>query len=320
MPLYPINHNPRLPEAIVRAGLEMPELVIVDVGCSGGVAHYWAPYLGSLHAYAVDPLVNEIERLRREDRRPGIHYVDGFVTGPSPPAPRWPDYELWFDRTSSRVAHGRLAIDHTRERHNAGASLHYSAHRFTLDELQRDHAIGRVDFVKSDTDGFDYSVLAGGESMLSTALGVLVEALFAPEKGGAILGDIDCLMRSRGFYLAQLAPQTYTRAALPGAFDEPIMAQTRQGAVSWADCLYLKDVGRRAEHIHTVLRFAMMCELFNLPDIAAEALVQARSEHPQVETLLDALVHYSGDPDAGGYDELMRRFEANPRAFVRGTG
>ncbi len=308
-----LNLNPVLPSLIVLSGLEVPQLVLVDVGCSGGIEPVWNPIGPALRAYGIDPLVSEVERLNREDKRPGISYFDGFVTGPSPSRRRTGG---WFERGSSAVAHAKLRINHTEAVFNRGATVVMSENKFTLDEFMGTNALERVDFIKTDTDGSDHSVVAGGEKMFKSALGALVEASLAGANNA--FGDVEALMSDRGFYVASLRIAKYTRAALPGRFCSKILANTETGGASWGDFLFLRDVVKDTTlDMETALRFAMICESFGVPDIGAEALVAIREHAPgQITMLLDGLVRYSAFPEASSYDAMIAKFHGDPRAFV----
>lgn len=318
MPIYPANPAPVLPGVMQSVGLSVPQIVAIDVGCSGGVDSEWMPYLPLMQVYAIDPLVKEIERLRRDAPWPNVQYFDGFVTGPERPALTSPFYLRWFDRTATVAAHTHMAKDYDKTHFNAGQEMVRSENRFSVDEFCARERVARVDFLKSDTDGFDWSVLAGAAGAMKDVLAVHVEATFATEGGGSIFRDIDALMDQSGMFLAGLHPITYTRAALPGRFRHGNMADDTTGATLWGDFFYLRDIVRDGPHeLETVLRFAILAEMFNLADVAAEALLTVRSQAPeQITALLDALVCYSGQPDAGSYDELMRLFAQDPRSFA----
>jgi hypothetical protein len=289
------------------------------VGCSGGLEALWNPILPWIRAYAVDPLVSEINRLRANEETGRIRYIEGYVTGrPSYRVPENPATG-WFHRVSALAAHDALKIDYVQQVFNSGQEVVYSDQRFTVDEMLAREGVSEIDFLKSDTDGHDLGVLDGAGSALTSAFGILVEAVFSTEGGGSVFRDIDRVMATGGFTLAGLSPIYYTRAALPGRFNHAAIADEDRGAPSWGEFLYLRDESR-AGNLHKALKFSIIAELFGVPDLAAEALVQVRDEHPEVVKLLDGLVVYSGLPDAGGYDDLISAFKANPRRFAPGGG
>ena len=311
------NPFPVLPDLIRRSGLASPQLVLIDVGCSGGIDPAWTPYAGFVRAYGIDPLVGEIERLKARDGGGRARYFDGFVVGP--PAPdRSGRRQRWFDRVSAIAAHQSLQFDYASQVYNSGLGTEKSSNKFTIDEFCGSQGLSKVDFLKSDTDGHDLAVLQGAEKSLAATLGVCVEATFATEGGGAVFREIDAFMDTQGFYLAALTPKHYTRAALPGRFNHAFMSDTADGATSWGEFLYLRDIVKHGpSDLDSAVRLALVSELFSLADVAAEALVAARDQAPrQVDVLLDGLVKYSAHPEAESYRALMERFQTDPRSFA----
>jgi hypothetical protein len=297
-----------------RAGIAVPAFTLVDVGCSGGIDDTWSPYFGFVDAYGIDPLVSEIERLRGANINPRHRYFEGYAIGPTPPDNPGPT-QGWFDRVTALKAHKLLRIDYEKSIFNSGQEVRRSNQRFTIDQFCAANQLPPLHFLKSDTDGHDYSVVAGARDALRNAVGVHVEATFSTERGCTILRDIDKLLNEAGFYLAGLRPVYYTRSQLPGRFNHPAMADEDRGATSWGEFLYLRDIVRHGPlDRDTVLRLAITAELYNLADIGAEALVALDDQ--AVTPLLDALVRYSGLPDAGSYAELMQRFKTDPRMFA----
>ena len=72
-----------------------------------------------------------------------------------------------------------------------------------LDTL--DNQVPNVDFLKIDTQGYDYQVLLGAKNQLDTIQAIEIEVLFAPYyKKQSKGGDIDKLLRGHGFKLHKL--------------------------------------------------------------------------------------------------------------------
>ena len=87
------------------AALTSP-FVLVDVGCSGGIAAPWSVFGDSLQALAFDPMVAEIERLSRAETRPGVRYRAAFIGAPDDHPVRQPQPGAPF---ASRDPSARLA-------------------------------------------------------------------------------------------------------------------------------------------------------------------------------------------------------------------
>ena len=67
--------------AAIGANLAEP-FVLLDVGCSGGILPAWRAFDSKLHAFAFDPNVGEIARLRSKETNPQIVYEEAFVGVP----------------------------------------------------------------------------------------------------------------------------------------------------------------------------------------------------------------------------------------------
>jgi hypothetical protein len=80
--------------------------------------------------------------------------------------------------------------------------------------------------------------------MRSGPLAVEIEIQFQGYVGSDenSFGNVDRILRESGLTLIDLKPVRYSRAALPQPFAHDIPANTTQGAVFWADFLYMRDV------------------------------------------------------------------------------
>src|SRR5262250_2600445 len=56
-----------------------PSFMLVDVGCSGGIAKAWRQFGSRLRALAIDPDAAEIDALRRQESSPGVEYLAAFA-------------------------------------------------------------------------------------------------------------------------------------------------------------------------------------------------------------------------------------------------
>ena len=55
---------------------------LVDIGCGGGIDASWRILGDRLRAFAFDPNLAEVERLRQSETLPGVTYWAGFVGAP----------------------------------------------------------------------------------------------------------------------------------------------------------------------------------------------------------------------------------------------
>lgn len=83
------------------------DLVVVDVGCSGGLYDALREFEPKFRAIGIDPLVNEIQRLSQSETNPKVQYLDAWIISDrDPPQPARPDDRsgAWFERSSAASA------------------------------------------------------------------------------------------------------------------------------------------------------------------------------------------------------------------------
>lgn len=319
-----------------RTDSQLLNIGLVDVGCSGGIAGYWRQIEDYLFALGIDPLVSEIERLNTAEQNPNVLYIDGYV--------EWADWDILYppgqrlSRDNSNIhrssAHNTIAkgkIDYIRDRYNSGQNLVLSSNRSSLDDFAKHMPGTSIDFVKVDTDGFDFPVLKSGTNLLKQGrvLGCKVECLFHGDDHplSNTFANIDTFMRSSGFMLFDLKHYTYSKSALPDVFKYDLLAQTRGGQVQWGDAIYFRDFCNPNFHSISgwkpsqsqILKQAILFELHGHIDSLVELLLFYKDEFlfaKDLEILLDKLVRRYCDSRLGySYGELIRKYEADYQAF-----
>jgi FkbM family methyltransferase len=314
-----------------------PPFFLLDVGCSGGLDQRWSVFGDRFRAVGFDPLVAEVDRLNAANTHPGVRFEAAFVGCRDfdelfPPSLRQDQIASRnnqpFPRSSAFAAQSRLSTSYVQEQFNAGAPVQWSDKRVTLDDYVDSSEHPRVDFVKIDTDGHDIEVILGADSMMSAGgiLGLMVESQFhgAVHDFENTFPNIDRLLRRHGFTLFDLTPYRYSRARLPAPFVWDIAAQTTTGQVLWGEALYLRDLGSPTYDRmwpgyditpERVLKLACLFDLFDLPDCAAELIINRGTSLAANErdALLDALV---GD-EPGSYAAHVAAFEADYTSFFR---
>ena len=315
-----VNHRPVLAPSLAR----LPALgafTLFDVGASRGIDEIWNVFGDALNAYGFEPLVAEVERLNATGGPHGkVRYFDAYIVRDAD-AHDDRAYALTdlIPRTSAARAMHITGDRYVDERFSAGKKSVLSGNRYSIDEFVRRENVKKVDFLKTDTDGFDYSVLLGAEHTLrGGVLGVAAEVFFSlpPHREANLFSNVDAYLRDLGFTLYDLDVRRYSKAALPGKFRYNIPASTLRGQVVWADVLYLRDfVGRSGDTepptSEQLLKMLCLFELFGLNDCAIEllgAFTQLLPTGVDAEQLRSVLAEEaSGIPD---YADYLRRFES----------
>jgi hypothetical protein len=309
---------------------------LIDVGCSGGIDDLWRIFGDRLEANCFDPQQDEIDRLRSIESNPNVNYHAAYVgleeTHPYhaerrsiPPSSHY--YHFDFARSSAGWG---LELNAPVPFQSAGVNANLCDRRISLAQFARENAVRSIDFIKTDTDGYDFEVLLSAEELLRPCgvLGCQVECNFTGSAHPAenSFHNIDRFMRHNGFCLYGLSVNRYSRRHLPAPFFYRLLAQSSSGQAIWGDALYLRDgasphyraIWGEELPLAKLVKLAMLYELCGLPDCAAELIVTERERFAQVIDpirLLDALTPVV-DGNHIGYDEYQMRFASNIEAFL----
>jgi len=332
--------NPRafLAGRFARSHYPMDELLLIDVGASGGIDGFWAECFGpKLKAVGFDPLIAEVDRLNKARGYGGIRYEAALVgchdyDALFPPSLRQDTIaskdNSSFQATSAVRASEAMRMNYVKEVFNAGAEIRLTDRLISLDDYVQESGIRSVDFLKIDTDGHDIEVILGAKQMLRSheVLGISIESQLhgAAHPYSNTFANIDRLLREWGFTLFDLDLWRYSRRSLPEQFYYQIPAQTITGQVQWGEAVYFRDLARPDyEQMHGIaagltkkIKLACLFELYGLPDCSAQILVQMQELTGDrfFASLLDDLVkHYRGTRMS--YPRFLEHFDADPKRF-----
>ena len=159
----------------------------------------------------------------------------------------------------------------------------------TLDAWIAEHDVGRVDALKLDTQGYELEILRGATATLEHVRVIDVEVALNPLfAGGPLLGDVDALLRARGFLLWRLPTLVHHHS--PAARPSHLRVDTRYydgddhvqpvptGMVSWADAHYVRaDLAGHDDtrDWETALRDAVLANALAHHDLAEIGLRRA---------------------------------------------
>jgi FkbM family methyltransferase len=329
-----INYFPPFTQYIVSQNLlKNDPFFLVDVGASGGVSNYWDVFQGSLIGVGFDPLVSECSTLNElSASRPGKIIYDAYYIGSD-------DTEVQeiakqnhayvskaFNGLSSTWAQEQEKVSYIQKHFNHSQQLVYTDRKISLDRYFDENYVDTIDFIKIDTDGFDYETLHGAQKILieKNVLGVLIECEFhgMQHPHSNVFHNIDRLLTALGFYLYSIDANEYTRRALPGKFLYNIPAQTQSGQVMWGDALYLRypviKPARDALNwpISKLLKLACIQEIFGKSDCAIELLTLCEQDLQRVidvRQCLDILTRNIGMADT--YEEHLKKFTQSVSSF-----
>ncbi len=268
-------------------------LTLVDVGSMGGLEPEWSWLKdeGLLKTVGFEPDEREFAKLRSDDR--AVFHPFALSTEPGRAL------ELHVAREPGKTSLFPPNMDLLRrfpkpERFETVRTISLPAASVrTLDGV-----VTAADFVKLDTQGSELSILQGGEKLLKGVLGLKVEVEFLELYcGQPLFADVDAFLRARGFELADLRRVYWKRAeftAFPG-----------KGQLVFGDALYFKSVDAAMDK-DTALKFAALCLLYGMRDLAAAVCLKAGLAEFHAEILASAPFHGAGLPGRNRIIRWMR--------------
>jgi Methyltransferase FkbM domain len=316
--------QPQISRTIASGGLlnEDPFLLL-DVGCSGGIHPSWRTLTPHLVAYGFDPDRDEVARLRRSERSPGIAYVEGFV-GPRADDPfviSRGERSWWSNNPWPRLAAAHFdpqeGVVRASEQPQEVRS-EPSGSRIDLSSWMASHAIERVDFLKVDTDGEDLAILASLAEDLRqhrfVGVGVEVNFFGTAEATDHTFHNVDRMLRESGYELFDLSVRHYSSAKLPYRFSGRGPGPSAVGRVFQGDAVYIRDMAAPGNCLELgewspaqIAKLVCLFDVVGLPDCAAEILCDfgERLDQDLARDLLNRLV-----PRRGGRKILYEAYVA----------
>lgn len=267
--------------------MQQTPFVLLDVGCHGGLHELGKYFADNLAAYGFDLEKDEINRLNTAADKPkGAEFFHIKMVGPNDGTenPDAPSSDI-IERSSGYRACEMLGVFSKQQQKQARSAQATQLQEVTLDEFAQQQNLSHVDFIKTDTDGFDFKILKGGAGLLNkTVLGLQVECAIngTQSDGSNLWRNTDKLLQANGFSLFDMRVFRYSRAVMPRAFEGYDPAQTEKGQISWCDAFYFRDIGAADYETRTgfiptteqILKQAALLEFFGFPDCAAEILIK----------------------------------------------
>jgi methyltransferase FkbM-like protein len=320
---------------------------LVDIGCSGGIDRRWRRMGRRLRALGIDPDIEEIARLKANEKNPAVTYLNAFAGIPvdhpfaqqcrgKPELARDPSPRL---STTQYVEGMRLKKKNAatgKEKRSANlwrnAPLADPAAALIVPDYLKSAGVASVDFMKIDVDGKDFEILHSFDRALDdlNILGVGIEVRMwgSDEATDGTFHNVDRFMKACGFELFNLSLRRYSTAALPSRFALRAPGATEFGRVHHGDAMYARDLGSdlydefaKALAPDKLLNLTAIFAIFDLPDCAAEIALKFRdriSNLCDVDRMLDLLTAHAerSSPGQASYKSYLAQFENQPTHFL----
>ena len=252
----------------------------IDVGCSSGRPYQWERLGRALHYVGIDPLKNEIERLKQlghfnSKYISGLLQIDGGSGGADEITIRF------FNRTST-WKEMQSGYDQIATTFNSGLEVIVDETKVSVDDLLALFSSRRLDLLKIDIDGDDYLAMKQFfRSGIEAELLVLdIESQFHgnPNETGNTLWNIGKLANQNDLYLYDLSVSRYSRSVLPSKSLYDFPAQTQNGQVLWGDATFVKDGLDESLSLVDKIKLIAIYEVYGLYDCALETLQNSHGE------------------------------------------
>jgi FkbM family methyltransferase len=283
-----MDFAPRLRGADADGILSNDRCVLVDIGARGGLPAHWADVGPLLDVIAFEADDAEARRLSK-----AIEETGAIVEVCS--------QAVWDSAGSKTLNLARSPgcsslytprEDFLAEFPDAGRfSTVATAEVVTVPLDSVMHEAGPVRFVKIDAQGGALRILSGASAVLDVAVGLEIEVELAEMYDGEpLFGEVDKLLRSRGFELVDLRPTYWRREAARS------VSGTR-GQLVFADALYMLAPRRFAERIetlpaegarHLAASACLVCRVYGLADWAAAYAATVGQGNADVQRMLRA--------------------------------
>ena len=214
----------------LRAILGESHPTLVDVGASRGIHPRWAQFGEFLNVVGFEPNPEEFRKLPAS---PKFRWVQAAVAGQKG---RRTLYLTRRFNNSSLFLPNKSLIEELEWGDGFDVVREEQIDCVSLDEALSEDGI-QTDFLKLDTQGSELEILRGGSRLLDSELvQIEVEVEFCPlYENQPLFADVDAELRSRGFYLHDMANHLFVKPRGMRGIGGP------KGRLNSADALYFRE-------------------------------------------------------------------------------
>lgn len=242
-------------------------LSVVDVGAFGGVARPWATVGGVVDAIAFEPSPGECQRLNAL----GCPFVRSIRFFPHAVAGETGTRPLYVTRSATccslaepnAAEFARYGVPGSARQNRAQVTQVIHVQTVSLDGFCDRHDI-RPDFVKLDTQGTEFDILANGfVRNIHSVVGMEIEVEFVElYRGQRLFADVDQFMRANGFGLMGLKRHHWKM------HDGQRCTKLRGGRLIFGDALYLNRRAFAKCSMEFALKAVLILRRYQMNDVA----------------------------------------------------
>jgi len=260
------------------------QLIVFDIGCRYGLDPSWASLKASdlLVTFSFDADKDEITRLSEKYKKFANYFP---ICCAFSDIEETKDLNILAHKGQSSFNEPNLFSTwfNTDRRDESTIESKRKMEMITLDQFITDNNI-YPDFIKVDTEGYDYKILKGSSKSLSHVLAVRCEIHFEEVFiGSAKFDTILSFMYEKGFVLANI---DYFGRGIPQSYFCPNL--NRYGLMSSNEAVFIKPESfvSSLSNPYLIFKFILFCFLNNLEDLAFLLLPKHRNKIPHISERL----------------------------------
>ena len=211
--------------------LKNNQLVIVDIGASGGIDPRWGKTTEFYKGILFEPDPGEFNALKKNSDNNLIVLNSALAD-----SKKEVEFHLCKKQMVSSIYPPNFNLLNKfpeAERFNVEKIIHLNTD--TLDNQLKKEGINEVDFIKIDTQGYELSILKGSSACIENVIGLEVEVEFEPMYiGQPLFSEVDSYVKNRGFVLIDLKRYYWKR-------NNNKNTGNSKGQIIFGDALYFKS-------------------------------------------------------------------------------
>jgi len=206
------------------------QLMIVDIGASGGIDKRWKNLTSSFKCILFEPDPREYSKLKENSDSNSI-----VLNSALSDSTKKVEFHLCKKQEVSSIFPPNFdLLNKFPDAERFEVQKNISLNADTLNNQLKKAGVNEVDFIKIDTQGYELSILQGSSDYLDRAIGLEIEVEFVEMyKGQPLFDEVDGFVKSNNFSLVDLKRSYWKRKRTRSTAN-------KKGQLIFGDALYFK--------------------------------------------------------------------------------
>ena len=264
--------------------LENNQLMIVDIGASGGIDKRWKNLTSSYKCVLFEPDPREYNILK-ENSDSNLIVLNSALSDSN----KTVEFHLCTKQEVSSIFPPNFDFLNkfpNVKRFEVQKNIRLNAD--TLNNQLKKADVNEVDFIKIDTQGYELPILQGSYDYLDSVIGLEIEVEFIEMyKGQPLFDEVDGFVKSKGFSLVDLKRSYWKRKGTGNTTN-------KKGQLIFADALYFKTPEQILEisniNQEKIIRSIYIYLAYGYVDLSQVLLQEAKNINLLTEEVFTSLV------------------------------